>query len=531
METLENTLIGCPRAKGLLAMAHPMEPSPVQQPQDCMGMPRPSATTLRQEPTLSNDPQQPLLSQHRMASLLSVELDSSTFFLEQDKIVPCPITDLWQTNPTAIDPVLCPSISSKLVIHSGNSLDVFFHRHHDRTEESTPCFTASGSSHILRNHLPQVVPDLPVNCCPPKEHTNIDSVSEQVFQLQVTGHFTVCWPELPRRWEISPQSQIHEIDRDLTTTQPAPTCLGATADPCNVTWSALSIPLMEHQKEGLMWMMAREGSDWKGSILADDMGLGKTIQALALTVIHPAPSVKQHATLVVMPAGLISQWKHKIEQLLNQGHPCWVFVYHGDKMGRTGTFHLLNQHDIVLTTFGMVAAELRWMCHWPSACSTVPSDPGLSILGPVSKWHWVILDEAQCIKNDRSKTAMACCTINTTYCWCLSGTPLMNDPRELTSLFKFLWVQGFCNAKPFNPVSLPSGNPTPDIHCPWFFLSGSGHLQPTGGHLDLSWLKDQVFHHTLHGSHTHNQNRNTMQLQDLVKMVMLHQTKTSTLHS
>ena len=192
METLENTLIGCPRAKGLLAMAHPMEPSPVQQPQDCMGMPRPSATTLRQEPTLSNDPQQPLLSQHRMASLLSVELDSSTFFLEQDKIVPCPITDLWQTNPTAIDPVLCPSISSKLVIHSGNSLDVFFHRHHDRTEESTPCFTASGSSHILRNHLPQVVPDLPVNHCPPKERTDIDSVSEQVFQLQVTGQFTVC---------------------------------------------------------------------------------------------------------------------------------------------------------------------------------------------------------------------------------------------------------------------------------------------------------------------------------------------------
>ena len=155
-------------------------------------MPRPSATVLRQEPTLSNNPQQPLLSQHRMASLLSAELDSSAFFLKQDEIVPCPITDLWQTDPTAIDLVLCPSISSKLVIHSTNSSDAFFHRYHDRTEESTPCFTASGSSHILRNHLPQVVPDLPVNCCPPKEHTNIDSVSEQVFQLQVTGQFTVC---------------------------------------------------------------------------------------------------------------------------------------------------------------------------------------------------------------------------------------------------------------------------------------------------------------------------------------------------
>lgn len=191
-ETPENTLISHPRAEGLLAMAHPMEPSLVRQPQDCMGMPGPSATALGQEPTLSNDPQQPPLSQHGMASLLSAELDSSAFFLEQDEIVPCPITDLWQTDPTAIDPVLCPSVSSKSVIHSANSSDAFFHRHHDRTKESTPCFTASGSSHILRNHLPQVVPDLPVNHCPPKERTDIDSVSEQVFQLQVTGQFTVC---------------------------------------------------------------------------------------------------------------------------------------------------------------------------------------------------------------------------------------------------------------------------------------------------------------------------------------------------
>lgn len=53
-------------------------------------------------------------------------------------------------------------------------------------------------------------------------------------------------------------------------------------------------------------MTAMEESARKGGILADDMGLGKTIQALALTVVHPAPSVERHATLIVMPAGLIS---------------------------------------------------------------------------------------------------------------------------------------------------------------------------------------------------------------------------------
>lgn len=89
-ETPENTLNGRPRAEGLLAMAHPMEPSPVRQPRDCTGMPGPSATALGQEPTLSNGPQQPPLSQHGTASLLSAELDSGAFFLEQDEIVPAP---------------------------------------------------------------------------------------------------------------------------------------------------------------------------------------------------------------------------------------------------------------------------------------------------------------------------------------------------------------------------------------------------------------------------------------------------------
>lgn len=193
-ETSENTLNGRLRAEGRSAMAHRTESSPVRQPRNCTGMPGPPTTALAQEPTLSNGPEQTPLSQYGTASLLTAELDSGALFLEQDEIVPCPVADLWQSDPSAIDPVLGPGVSSESVIqlHSGNSADAFFHRLHDRTEESTPCVTASGSSHFFRSHLPQVVPDHPINRCPPKEHTNVDSVSEQVFQLQVTGQFTVC---------------------------------------------------------------------------------------------------------------------------------------------------------------------------------------------------------------------------------------------------------------------------------------------------------------------------------------------------
>lgn len=193
-ETPENTLNGRIRAGGPLAIAHPMESSPVRQPRKCTGMPGPPTTALGQGPTLSNGPEQPPLNQHGTASLLTAELDSGALFLEQDEIVPCPVADLWQSDPRAIDPALCPGVSSESLIqlHTGNGSDAFFHRLHDRTEESTPCFTASGSSHFFRSHLPQVFPDHPITRCPPKEHTSVDSVSEQVFQLPVTGRFTVC---------------------------------------------------------------------------------------------------------------------------------------------------------------------------------------------------------------------------------------------------------------------------------------------------------------------------------------------------
>ncbi|KAH3097275.1 hypothetical protein KXW41_008317, partial [Aspergillus fumigatus] len=59
---------------------------------------------------------------------------------------------------------------------------------------------------------------------------------------------------------------------------------------------------------------------------------------------------------------------------------------------------------------------------------------------------------AQCIKNARSKTAMACCEVAATYRWCLSGTPLMNHLGELYSLLKFLRIQPYVNTDSFNSI-------------------------------------------------------------------------------
>lgn len=205
---------------------------------------------------------------------------------------------------------------------------------------------------------------------------------------------------------------------------------------------------MEHQRQGLVWMNELEKSARRGGILADDMGLGKTVQALSLIVVRPGSIVERHATLIIAPAGLVQQWKESIKRLLNPGiYQRRVYVHHGSK--RLVSFAHLHDHDIVITTYGTVAAEWqrKQSIHHGSLSRSEP------ILGSSSRWHRVILDEAQNIKNDRSNAAMGCCAIDATYRWCLSATPLMNHQRELYSLLKFLRVAEYTSID--GTVSLP----------------------------------------------------------------------------
>lgn len=226
------------------------------------------------------------------------------------------------------------------------------------------------------------------------------------------------------------------------------------------TPEALKVTLLEHQKVGLSWMKNMEDSDNKGGILADDMGLGKTLQAIALMVSRPSNNPERKSTLVVAPVALMQQWKREIEKLLRPGrYQLSVFILHGDK--RSTEFRDLKHYDVVLTTFGTLSSELKRkekyeQLHKESG-STEPLPRAvvrmLPCLGPTSKWHRIIVDEAQCIKNRNTKSAQACCQIDATYRWCMSGTPMMNNVEELHSLIKFLRIRPYSSLERFNMVS------------------------------------------------------------------------------
>ncbi|KAI9932674.1 hypothetical protein ASPWEDRAFT_22444 [Aspergillus wentii DTO 134E9] len=223
------------------------------------------------------------------------------------------------------------------------------------------------------------------------------------------------------------------------------------------TPEALRYPLLEHQKLGLTWMKSMEESEQKGGILADDMGLGKTVQAIALMVSNPSTDPERRPTLIIAPVSLMQQWKREVQRMLKSGrHQLSVYVLHGDK--RSAGYKDVKNYDVVLTTFGTLSSELKRKEKYDELQKSGANEQALSremlhtlpVLGPHSKWHRVIIDEAQCIKNRNTKSALACCRINTTYRWCMSGTPMMNNVEELHSLLKFLRIRPYNNLERFN---------------------------------------------------------------------------------
>ena len=222
------------------------------------------------------------------------------------------------------------------------------------------------------------------------------------------------------------------------------------------TPDAMRYPLMEHQKVGLTWLKSMEEGSNKGGILADDMGLGKTIQALALMVSRPSPDPNQKTNLIIAPVALLQQWKREIEKKLKPGpeYRLSVHILHGQQ--RTVPWQKLKKFDVVLTTFGTLASELKRKLEWAEKKKAHPNirptgtEDVFPTLGDECKWYRIIVDEAQCIKNKNTKAAQACASIAAKYRLCMTGTPMMNSVTELYSLIRFLRIAPYNVSEKFN---------------------------------------------------------------------------------
>jgi len=168
--------------------------------------------------------------------------------------------------------------------------------------------------------------------------------------------------------------------------------------------------LRDYQKMGYNWLAFLYQHRF-GACLADDMGLGKTIQAIAFLAGIDAkkissPFKKSGPHLIVVPPSLLFNWHHEISLFYPS---CKLHIHHG--ASRAFTF---KNADVILTTYDMIRADAKEFAE--------------------SKFHTIIFDEAQAIKNIYAKRTNAVRQLNGLFKICLTGTPLENHVGEYYSI-------------------------------------------------------------------------------------------------
>ncbi len=190
--------------------------------------------------------------------------------------------------------------------------------------------------------------------------------------------------------------------------------------------TALTADLRDYQCEGLNWLQFLREFGFSG-ILADDMGLGKTVQALATILLEKQAGRMTGPSLVVAPTSLMGNWRREAEKFAPN---LKVLLLHGTD--RLEQFESLTDYDIVLTTYALVTRD--------------------SELHLATEYHYLILDEAQAIKNPATKQAKIVCELRASHKLCLTGTPVENHLGEVWSQFRFLMPGFFGDQKKFNRI-------------------------------------------------------------------------------
>jgi superfamily II DNA or RNA helicase len=185
------------------------------------------------------------------------------------------------------------------------------------------------------------------------------------------------------------------------------------AEPVRVEQPAtLKASLRPYQIDGLAWLQNLRARG-VGGILADDMGLGKTLQTIAHLVTEKEAGRLERPALIVAPTSLVSTWEREIAKFAPGVR---VLVFHG--ADRHAKWDDIDAADVVVTSYPILCRdEDRFAEH---------------------SFYMVILDEAQTIKNMRSRAHAAARTIDAEHRLCLSGTPVENHLGELWALLDFV---------------------------------------------------------------------------------------------
>lgn len=203
----------------------------------------------------------------------------------------------------------------------------------------------------------------------------------------------------------------------------------------------------------------------KGGILAEEMGLGKTVEMISLITLNkrsgnlPVSVFDQFtgqnvrptsATLIIAPPAIALQW---ISEISKHAPFLKVMHYQGlkahSKLSPSQLLDALVASDIVISSYGVLASEINFTPLNPERTSQRhpskyprPKTPLMAL----QFWR-VVMDEAQMIESGVSKAAIVARLVPRVNAWCVTGTPVRKDVKDLLGLLVFLRYEPFASTK------------------------------------------------------------------------------------
>lgn len=170
--------------------------------------------------------------------------------------------------------------------------------------------------------------------------------------------------------------------------------------------------LRDYQHHGLNWLSFLDKNQL-GGCLADDMGLGKTLQTIAFLQHIKLQNKNNPPSLIIAPTSLIFNWKNEIEKFCPS---LKMLTFIGNN--RSDNKENFNKYDLIISTYGSLLNDIEFLKDF--------------------KFHYVILDESQAIKNPSSKRYKAVRLLNCFNRIALTGTPIENNTFDLYAQLNFL---------------------------------------------------------------------------------------------
>ncbi len=174
----------------------------------------------------------------------------------------------------------------------------------------------------------------------------------------------------------------------------------------------LRATLRPYQHDGVAFLQ-KIATSKLGGMLADEMGLGKTLQTIAHICVERESGRLAAPALIVAPTTLVGNWSREIARFAPELR---TVVLHGP--ARHLRWHEVPAAHVVVTTYPVVVRDENRFA--------------------LARFHLVVLDEAQAIKNTRSQARRAIERLQAEHRLCLTGTPVENHLGELWSLVDWL---------------------------------------------------------------------------------------------